>query len=299
MGGTSSTTAPPPNYTAQLLGAGIGAGAAVLSDKRAKENLKKVGKLNDGQSVYRFNYKGDPTTRIGLVAQEVERDHPEAVHQTDGWKSVDYDEATKDAVRRLLGGRVQGLATGGTPAEVVYRRADPPRPELVVLADVSGSVAQFATFTLYLLHSLSRHFGRVRSFAFIDGIDEVTETVRRHENPAEASRLIIANRQLIWFDGHSDYGHALESFRSQWGSAVSPRTTVLILGDGRSNYRDPSAWSLRDLARRASSVHWLNPEPRAAWGTGDSAIGDYRPHCTSVTECRTFNQVARFIEAIV
>jgi uncharacterized protein len=193
----------------------------------------------------------------------------------------------------------RSLATGGTPAEVVYRRADPPRPELVVLADVSGSVAQFATFTLYLLHSLSRHFGRVRSFAFIDGIDEVTETVRRHENPADASRLIIANRQLIWFDGHSDYGHALESFRSRWGNAVSPRTTVLILGDGRSNYRDPSAWSLRDLARRASSVHWLNPEPRAAWGTGDSAIGDYRPHCTSVTECRTFNQVARFIEAIV
>jgi hypothetical protein len=115
MGGTSQTTAPPPNYTAQLIGAGIGTGAAVLSDERAKENLKKVGKLNDGQSVYRFNYKGDPTTRIGLVAQEVERDHPEAVHQTNGWKSVDYDEATKDAVRRLLGGRVQGLATGGAP----------------------------------------------------------------------------------------------------------------------------------------------------------------------------------------
>ena len=115
LGGTSSTTAPAPNYLAQDIGAGVGVGAAVLSDKRAKENLKKVGALNDGQAVYRFNYKGDPTTRIGLVAQEVERDRPEAVHSTDGWKSVDYDEATKDAVRRLLGGRVQGLATGGTP----------------------------------------------------------------------------------------------------------------------------------------------------------------------------------------
>jgi hypothetical protein len=115
MGGTSSTTAPPPNYMAQLLGAGLGAGAAVLSTKRAKENLKKIGRLNDGQSVYRFNYKGNPTTRIGLVAEEVERNHPEAIHQINGWKSVDYDEATKDAVRRLLGGRVQGLAMGGSP----------------------------------------------------------------------------------------------------------------------------------------------------------------------------------------
>jgi uncharacterized protein with von Willebrand factor type A (vWA) domain len=191
------------------------------------------------------------------------------------------------------------LATGGAPAEIVYRRSDPPRPELVVLADVSGSVAQFATFTLYLLHSLSRHFGRVRSFAFIDGIDEVTDVARRHDDPAQASRRIISNSKLIWFDGHSDYGHALESFLAQWGNAVSPRTTVLILGDGRSNYRDPCAWTLRDLARRASSIHWLNPEPRAAWGTGDSAIDDYRRHCTSVTECRTFSQVARFIEAMV
>ena len=193
----------------------------------------------------------------------------------------------------------RSLATGGVPAEVVHRRADPPRPELVVLADVSGSVAQFATFTLYLLHSLSRHFGRVRSFAFIDGIDEVTQTARLHDDPAVAARLIIANRNLIWFDGHSDYGHALESFVSRWGSTVSPRATVLILGDGRSNYRDPSAGSLRDLARRASAVHWLNPEPRASWGTGDSAIADYRPHCASVTECRTFSQVARFVEALV
>jgi uncharacterized protein with von Willebrand factor type A (vWA) domain len=192
----------------------------------------------------------------------------------------------------------RSLATGGVPAQIVHRRLDPPRPELVVLADVSGSVAQFATFTLYLLHSLSRHFGRVRSFAFIDGIDEVTEVARRHDDPAVAARLIVSSPKLIWFDGHSDYGHALESFAAQWGSAVSPRTTVLVLGDGRSNYRDPAAWSLRDLARRASSVHWLNPEPRAAWGTGDSAIDDYRPYCTAVTECRTFHQVARFIEAL-
>lgn len=115
LGGTSSTTGPAPNYLAQDIGAGVGVGAALLSDKRAKENLKKIGKLFDGQTIYRFNYKGDNTTRIGLVAQDVEEHHPDAVHEVNGLKSVDYDEATKDAIRRLTGGRVQGLATGGSP----------------------------------------------------------------------------------------------------------------------------------------------------------------------------------------
>jgi hypothetical protein len=190
------------------------------------------------------------------------------------------------------------LATGGVPAEIRYHPADRPRPELLVLADVSGSVAQFAQFSLYLLHSLSRHFGHVRSFAFVDGIDEVTALFRACDHPAEAARQIISNDKLIWFDGHSDYGHAMEVFLAQWGHLVSARTTVLIIGDGRSNDRHPQAWVLREVARRADAVHWLNPEPQAAWGTGDSAMGDYGLLCTSVTECRTFTQLARFIEGI-
>lgn len=115
LGGTSSTTGPAPNQLAQLLGAGIGAGAAVLSDKRSKENIRRIGRLNDGQTIYRFNYKGDKATRIGLMAQDVEKINPDAVHEVNGMKAVDYDEATKDAIRRLRGGRVQGLAAGGTP----------------------------------------------------------------------------------------------------------------------------------------------------------------------------------------
>ena len=94
-------------------------------------------------------------------------------------------------------------------------------------------------------------------------------------------------------------GFALESFRQRWLSVVTPRTTVLILGDARSNHRDPGAGSLRQIARAAAAVHWLNPEPAAAWGVGDSAIGDYRPSCTSVTECRTFRQLTHFIQAVV
>ena len=129
-GGTSTTTGPAPNPLAQYLGLGIAgvgaagqaggsagiAGLAALSDKRAKENIRKIGTLNDGQHVYRFNYKGDLETRIGMLAQDVEKVNPDAVHEINGLKHVDYDEATKDAARRYFGGRVQGLQTGGVPS---------------------------------------------------------------------------------------------------------------------------------------------------------------------------------------
>jgi hypothetical protein len=140
LGGTSETTAPAPSQLAQDFGYGaLGLGSlgslfsssaggtsaiaglgAFLSDKRAKENIKKIGKLHDGQNIYRFNYKGDTATRIGLIAQEVEKKHPEAVSTGDGLKVVDYDAATKEAVRRALGGPVKGLATGGNAAYPLF-----------------------------------------------------------------------------------------------------------------------------------------------------------------------------------
>ncbi len=101
-GGTGTTTAPGPNMLSQLgsLGmAGVGM-AAMLSDERVKENIATVGKTFDGQPIYRFNYKGDPQTQVGLIAQDVERHHPSAVHEVGGLKTVNYDEATRSAAHR-------------------------------------------------------------------------------------------------------------------------------------------------------------------------------------------------------
>jgi uncharacterized protein with von Willebrand factor type A (vWA) domain len=191
------------------------------------------------------------------------------------------------------------LATGGVPVQLGYRHPPPRRPELIILADVSGSVAQFAHFTLHLMHSLAGHFKKVRSFAFVDAVDEVTGVVAACASPLEAAREIAANGNLIWFDGHSDYGHVLDTFWERWGSAVTSRTTVLVLGDARSNYRNPNAAVLARIGRHARAVHWLNPEPASAWGTGDSAMTDYSPHCASVTECRTVRQLTRFVEEAI
>lgn len=191
------------------------------------------------------------------------------------------------------------VATGGVPVRLAYRHPPPRRPELILLADVSGSVAQFAHFTLHLLHSLAGHFRKVRSFAFVDAVVEVTEALATSATTLEAARQIAASENLTWFDGHSDYGHVLEMFWATWGSAVTSRTTVIILGDARTNYRDPNAATLARIGRQARAVHWLNPEPFAAWGTGDSAMADYRAHCTSVAECRTIRQLSRFVETAI
>ncbi|MCK4177464.1 VWA domain-containing protein [Aciditerrimonas ferrireducens] len=187
------------------------------------------------------------------------------------------------------------LSSGGVPVALHWRPPRPAKPELMVVADVSGSVASFARFTLLLLHALASQFSRVRSFVFIDGIDEVTDLLDRTEDPAEAARRVTTEADVVWLDGHSDYGHALTVFQERWGAEVSARTSLLILGDARSNYHTPEAEVLADLAARARHVYWLNPEPRAYWGTGDSVVGAYAPYCDQVVEVRNLAQLERFV----
>ncbi|MGH9126675.1 MAG: vWA domain-containing protein [Acidimicrobiales bacterium] len=187
------------------------------------------------------------------------------------------------------------LSYGGVPAEPKFRYPRPAKPEIVVIADVSGSVAAFARFTLQLVYAISSQFSRVRSFAFIDGIDEVTSMFEGVEDIAEAVRRVNTEADVVWVDGHSDYGHALESFWVRWGRQVTPRTSVMILGDARNNYHSSEAWVVQELAKRARHLYWLNPEPRSYWDTGDSIVGQYGVFCDGVYECRNLRQLERFV----
>ena len=105
-----------------------------------------------------------------------------------------------------------------------------------MIADISGSVAAFARFTLHLVHAIAEQFSQVRSFVFIDGIDEVTAIFDRSETVTEAIHRINQEADVVWIDGHSDYGHALSVFWQRWGRQVGPKTSILLLGDARSNY---------------------------------------------------------------
>lgn len=190
------------------------------------------------------------------------------------------------------------LSYGGVPAEPKFRYPRPAKPEIMVIADISGSVAAFARFTLQLVYAISSQFTRVRSFVFIDGIDEVTRFFEGTEDIADAVRRVNTEADVIWVDGHSDYGHALETFWARWGKEVSPKTSVIVLGDARNNYHAAGSWVIHDLAQKARHVYWLNPEPRSYWDTGDSIVSQYGLYCDGVYECRNLKQLERFVEQL-
>ena len=192
----------------------------------------------------------------------------------------------------------ESLGTGGVPVDPIFRKPRPSKPELFVLADISGSVSTFAAFTLQLMFALRSEFSRVRSFVFVDGIDEVTDVLQQAPDVIDATRHINAMGSGVWLDGRSDYGHALESFWEHWGEHVRRRTTVIVLGDARTNYHDPAEGVLKAVRQRAAHLFWLNPEPRAAWDSGDSVIASYQPFCDAVHECRNIRQLKHFVEEL-
>ncbi|MBQ29578.1 MAG: hypothetical protein CL434_07220 [Acidimicrobiaceae bacterium] len=190
----------------------------------------------------------------------------------------------------------QSLSYGGVPAEPRFRNPRPNKPELVVVADISGSVAAFARFTLHLVYALQNQFSKVRSFVFIDGIDEVTHMFQNEEDITNAVHRVNTEADVVWVDGHSDYGHAFGVFWENYGSQINSKSTVMFLGDARNNYHSTNAWVIKETAKKARSVFWLNPEPKSYWDTGDSVITEYATHADGVFECRNLRQLEGFVD---
>ena len=190
----------------------------------------------------------------------------------------------------------QSLSYGGVPAEPRFRNPRPNKPELIVVADISGSVAAFARFTLHLVYALQNQFSKVRSFVFIDGLDEVTHMFQDEEDITNAVHRVNTEADVVWVDGHSDYGHAFGVFWENYGSEISSKSTVMFLGDARNNYHATNAWVVKETAKKARSVFWLNPEPKSYWDTGDSVITEYSTHADGVFECRNLRQLEGFVD---
>ena len=215
--------------------------------------------------------------------------------------------ATRLTARRRLGrtGKLDfrrtvraSLGTGGVPLVTHHKPHKPHKPELTVLCDVSGSVAGFAHFTLMLSYALREQFTKVRAFAFIDTVDEVTRFFTPGGDVAEALSRMSSEADLVWFDGHSDYGHSIEEFATRYPDAVGPRTSLLILGDARNNYRASGVATLRQLVGRARHAYWLNPEPAAYWGSGDSATTQYGD-VIEMVEVRNAVQLEDFVHKLL
>ena len=193
----------------------------------------------------------------------------------------------------------QSLSYGGVPADPKFKYPKPSKPEIMVIADISGSVAAFARFTLHLVYALNNQFSKVRSFVFIDGLDEVTNYFEGVDDITEAIHRVNTEADVIWVDGHSDYGHAFEVFDERYGNDVGPKTTVMILGDARNNYHASQSWVIKEIEDKARKVFWLNPEPRSYWDTGDSIVSEYSDYCNGIFEVRNLKQLEAFVENLV
>ena len=186
------------------------------------------------------------------------------------------------------------MSSGGVPLQTRHRPRRPGRSDLVVLCDVSGSVANFAGFTLMLVFALREQFNRVRAFTFVDEIHEVTDRFRPGADPAEtlASLAASARHATLW--GRTNYGRAFTRFAEQHPDALTSKTNLLVLGDARSNYSDLALPVVRQLVHDARHAWWLNPEAVRHWDTGDSAASQYA-EVVPMIECRNLVQLGEFV----
>jgi uncharacterized protein with von Willebrand factor type A (vWA) domain len=269
----------------------------------ATEARRRVAELRGRDRIARYAIQSSADQRDFLTAN---RDQLAALRRT--VKPLSRRLATRLAARRRHSRRGEldlrrtfrrSLSTGGVALSPAYRKPRPGRPEIVLLCDVSGSVAGFAHFTLMLVEALHDQFSRVRAFAFVDATAEVTDLVADNDaDPGTLAERILSEAGVVRWDGHSNYGGALRDFVEQYLDAVGPKTSVLILGDARTNGGDPNLSALRQIVDRAKRTYWLNPEARGSWGIGDSATHAYRS-LVEMYECRNAEQLTQVIARLL
>lgn len=189
------------------------------------------------------------------------------------------------------------LETGGVPVQLKYKPKRPRRPEIYVVCDVSTSVASASVFFLSVLHALHDSFRKMRSFVFIERISEVTEIFQKERNFRAVSEAIGRDAGVADISGYTDYGRVWREFKEQVESDLHPRSTVIVLGDARTNGRDPAAAVFGQIAEKAGRTFWLNPEPKLYWNYGDSVIATYEEYCEAY-ECWTTAHLEEFVKAL-
>ncbi len=192
----------------------------------------------------------------------------------------------------------RNMARGGIPFEVVYKTRRKDRPKLVIMCDVSSSVANVSRFMLQFMYSLQEAFTKIRCYVFVAELGEVTDVFHDRDVSSAVERALEGG-DVINVYTRSNFGFAFHEFWKNHLSAVDNKTTVIILGDARNNYNDARAWCIRDIQNKAKNLVWLNPESPSAWGFGDSVMDRYLPYCDVVEECRNLRQLSKVVDSIV
>lgn len=182
----------------------------------------------------------------------------------------------------------------GSLFDIRWKRTKVSRPRVVVICDVSRSVADYSRFLLLFLYSMTEVIDRIRTFTFCSDVAEVSQIF---ETSSVEEALFQA--QAAAPIGSTDYGQVFRTLEKDFLEAFTPRTTVMILGDARNNYGDPETGILKLIQQRSRNVIWLNPEPTVDWGTGDSEMDAYRPFCHLIKECNTINQLEQALDQML
>jgi len=196
----------------------------------------------------------------------------------------------KDTLRK-------NLQYGGVPFRIELDRRKKEKPQVIILCDISDSVLNASRFMLQFVYSLQELYSKVRSFVFVSDIGEATRLFE--ENEIHRAVDMALRGELINVYSHSNFGRAFETFHREHRSAVTGKTTFVIIGDGRNNYNRANDWVLKEIQQKAKRLIWLNPESRLTWGFGDSEMPRYMPYCDVVEECRNLHQLTKVIDRIV
>ncbi len=211
--------------------------------------------------------------------------------------AVKHSRRRKRMQRGLLDVRKTMRANAGVdgiPFNVFWRQKKKDRPKIIVICDVSGSVALYVRFLLLLLFSMKEAIPDLHAFAFSYRLKSVDDILQTMEFDAAIKKIL---REIGL--GSTSYGQAFSDFKTDHENKIDRRTTIIILGDGRSNYGDPRLDLFRDFAGRAKRIIWLNPEGRALWGTGDSVIPRYEPFCAQMSHVATLKDLEKAIDEVL
>ena len=175
--------------------------------------------------------------------------------------------------------------------ETVWKKSKVDRPKIVALCDVSGSVANVSRFFLMFLHSLTEILPNVRTFAFSNKAGEVTDLFENKDIEVAAAETLLLNG-----GGSTDYGQAFVDLEGLLENNIDRKTTVIILGDARSNYGDPRCDILKTIQEKSKRILFLNPEPKSVWGTGDSEMLRFVPYCSKSKVCSSLFDLERVVD---
>lgn len=191
----------------------------------------------------------------------------------------------------------KNMQHGGVPFELKLKHKRLEKAELMVLCDISSSVARVSQFMLQFVYTIQDCLAKVRSFVFVDDLGEVTGFFR-DEDIHKGVRRALSDAEIS-YNARSDFGEVFRQFCERYLQDVGYRTYILVIGDARNNYNDPCIWALEKIKDRAKGIIWLNPETKPFWDTGDSVMGEYLPFCKEARVCRTLKDLEETVSSLL